>query len=105
MALLAHGKASDKNPLREETQTLVVNAHGALITLAAKVTPGQTLILRNPVTGEEQECRVVHIGNRLAEKTEVGIEFMQPAPKFWRIAFPPEDWTPRHPDARRRTSS
>ena len=25
---------------------------------------------------------------------------MHAAPLFWRVAFPPEDWTPRHPDAR-----
>jgi hypothetical protein len=24
--------------------------------------------------------------------TEVGIEFQQPAPDFWRVAFPPPDW-------------
>jgi hypothetical protein len=27
---------------------------------------------------------------------EVGIEFRHPAPGFWRIAFPPIDWTPKN---------
>jgi hypothetical protein len=33
-------------------------------------------------------------------KAEVGLEFSSPHPTFWRVAFPPEDWTPRHPEAR-----
>jgi len=28
-----------------------------------------------------------------------------PCPTFWRVAFPPEDWTPKHPDARAVTST
>jgi hypothetical protein len=34
---------------------------------------------------------------------EVGIEFLGPAPRLWRVAFPPEDWSPRSPEAKRRT--
>jgi hypothetical protein len=30
----------------------------------------------------------------------VGVEFMLPNPIFWHVAFPPKDWTPRHPDAK-----
>jgi hypothetical protein len=35
----------------------------------------------------------------------VGIEFDEPAPRFWRVAFPPEDWSPHSPEAKRRTVS
>jgi hypothetical protein len=28
------------------------------------------------------------------DKTEVGLEFSEPVPRFWRITFPPEDWNP-----------
>ena len=35
----------------EKTQTLVVNAHGALITLGAKVTAGQTLLIKQRFRG------------------------------------------------------
>ena len=31
-------------------------------------------------------------------KSEVGVEFLKPAPKFWRISFPPDDWTPKDPE-------
>jgi len=34
---------------------------------------------------------------------KVGVEFLLPNPTFWHVAFPPRDWTPRHPDAKSRT--
>ena len=80
--------------MSEETHTLVVNAQGALIALATRVQHGQTLVLKNRVSGEEQECRVVHMGEKQADKNEIGIEFSCPAPKFWHIDFPPADWKP-----------
>jgi len=79
----------------EGTRTLVVNAHGALIILTAKVAVDQTLLLKNALTGEEQECRVVFTETKEMRSREVGIEFRHPAPGFWRIAFPPIDWTPK----------
>ncbi len=76
------------------TSTAIVNAHGALILLGAKVSSGQLLAVKNPRTNEELACRVVFIGPSQLSKTEIGVEFLKPAPKFWRIDFPPEDWTP-----------
>jgi len=72
----------------------VVNAHGALIILTAKVAIRQTLLLKNALTGEEQECRVVFTQKKEMGSTEAGIEFRDPAPGFWHIAFPPIDWAP-----------
>jgi hypothetical protein len=77
---------------QEDTQTLVVNAHGALIGLTAKVTKGQLLRLKNQATKEEQLCKVMHIGQSVAGLTQIGVEFTTPSPNFWRIAFPPDDW-------------
>ena len=82
----------DGDPFEEQTQTLIVNAHGALIALAAKVQNGQMLRIRNQTTHEEQICKVVYLGETSGEKTQVGIEFTTGCPGFWRIAFPPEDW-------------
>ena len=77
---------------REDAQTLVVNAHGCLIALAAKVVKGQKLLLINWSTHEEQLCQVIYSSLASGGKTQVGIEFTTAAPNFWRIAFPPEDW-------------
>src|SRR3982075_1566298 len=74
---------------QEETQTLVVNAHGAMIALAAKVVKGQTLRVKNRATQEEQQCKVVYLGPASGGKAQVGVDFTSKAPDFWRIAFRP----------------
>jgi hypothetical protein len=77
----------------EDTHTLAISAHGALIPLSKPVGKGQRLELLNIGTGDRAECIVAHLGQRQGDRTEVGIEFVLPSPKFWRVAFPPKDWT------------
>jgi len=96
IAVIASGP--DKKMAREQTHTLVVNAHGALINLELPVRVGQVIILQNPETCEEQSCRVIRVNSIPGGKPEVGIEFLKPAPHFWRVAFPPEDWVPHSPE-------
>jgi len=88
------------NVASEETQTLIVNAHGALIQLALTVEVGQLLGIKNLQTMEQLVCRVVHLGPDQLGKREVGIEYEVPSPRFWRVTFPPADWTPRSPEAK-----
>jgi hypothetical protein len=76
----------------EETHTLIVNAHGALIALKSKVVKGQKLRLTNRATKAEQSCRVASLGPMSEGKAQVGVEFLKPCPDFWQISFPPEDW-------------
>ncbi len=83
----------------EETHTLVVNLHGALIVLEGKVVKDQKLRLTNRATKEEQMCRVAHVAPASAGKPQVGIEFLKPSPDFWRISFPPEDWVLPEPSS------
>ena len=33
-------------------------------------------------------------------RMQVGVDFMNPCPRFWRISFPPPDWTSQSPDAK-----
>jgi hypothetical protein len=65
-----------------------------MIRLAARVTRTQVVSIINPKTAEELPCVVTFLGQKDAGKMEVGIEFSEPSPLFWRIAFPPEDWDP-----------
>ncbi|HEX4545660.1 MAG TPA: PilZ domain-containing protein, partial [Candidatus Acidoferrum sp.] len=89
-----------KNVTSEDTRTLIVSAHGALIILGLSVETGQLLTLKHFKTQEQLVCRVIHLGPEQSGKREVGIEFEKPSPRFWRIAFPPADWSPRSVDAR-----
>jgi hypothetical protein len=93
-------KGPGANVASEETHTLIVNAHGALLQLALTVEVGQLLSIKNTRTMEELVCRVVYLGPEYTNKREVGVEFEVPAPRFWRIAFPLADWTPRSPEAK-----
>lgn len=92
LPIVVTGKNHRNEDFQEETKTLVVNAHGALIALAAPVAPGQQIALQNKATHESRACRVVHVGNANAGKIQLGIEFLQPSPTFWQIDFPPDDW-------------
>ena len=86
------GKTTGGESFEEEARTLVVNAHGALISLGAAVAAGQKINLANKATQKSMECRVVYLGTQQAGKTQMGIEFVKPSPAFWQIDFPPEDW-------------
>ena len=84
----------------EETQTRAISAHGALIPVSTKMCRGQRLTLSNIQTKAALECVVAHIEKSQTSQPQVGVEFMLPNPMFWQVAFPPQDWTPRHPDAK-----
>jgi hypothetical protein len=94
------GQAGAAAFFEEDTHTLAISAHGALIVVAAPVYRGQRFTLSNIPTNAALECVVVHVDKVPGEQTQVGVEFMLPNPTFWRVAFPPKDWTPRHPDAK-----
>ena len=94
------GKSAAGLPFEEETHTRAISAHGALILLSTQVWRGQRMNLSNVQTKAALECVVAHIDKRPSDRTQVGVEFTLPNPMFWHVAFPPKDWTPRHPDAK-----
>jgi|SRR6516225_1564619 hypothetical protein len=91
--VVVYRPAGEGPPFNEATQTLVVSAHGALIALKGLVAARQRLLVQNATSGEQQECRVVSIQNEMTGPCKVAVEFTCPAPKFWRVAYPPADWT------------
>jgi hypothetical protein len=100
VAVRIRGTDTQGNAFEEETATLAINAHGALILLQARLTSGAKVLMHHNGTKEEEECHVAFLGPVRAGKAEIGLEFSAPAPAFWRVTFPPEDWSPKHPDAR-----
>ncbi|HXW54560.1 MAG TPA: hypothetical protein VEJ67_02340 [Candidatus Cybelea sp.] len=87
----AAGKDSDGRTFRENSQTIVVNAHGGLLYLQKSVTLGAELTLSNPATEEDQDCRVVYLGEISDKGTRVGVEFLSPSPHFWGVDFVIQD--------------
>ena len=69
------GKAEGAQDFKEETFTLTVSAHGALIVLAAKVALGQTVRLTNLKNKDQHEATVAFLGPPYAGLATVGIQF------------------------------
>jgi hypothetical protein len=87
MKVEAKGRAHDGRKFRETCQTVVVNSHGGLLLLKHEIDNGEMLVLTNPETLEEQECRVVFLGDAGDRGQRVGVEFLTPAPRFWGLEF------------------
>jgi hypothetical protein len=88
----ATGKNTEGRKFRVKSQTIVINAHGGLIYLNEPLELGSELVLINPVTEEEQECRIVYLGDTSEKGTRVGVEFLSPSPHFWGVEFTQQDW-------------
>jgi len=86
------GECADGTQFEEQTQTINVSSHGAMVLLNGPIQTAQSLLLRHANTNDEVQAQVIYTGGRQAGKTQVGIEFQAPSPHFWRVAFPPDDW-------------
>ena len=98
--LRVSGKRPNGTAFVEHTKTLIVSAHGALLQLQEHVLQDQPLNVRNAVTGEEVVCKVVDLNPGGSGLAEIGVEFEQANPRFWRVSFPPTDWSARNPEAK-----
>ena len=87
MKVQAQGRAHDGKKFRETCETLVVSLHGGLLMLKHEVDNGELLVISNPETQEEMECRIVFLGDLCKQGQRVGIEFLTPSPHFWGMEF------------------
>jgi hypothetical protein len=68
----------------EETETRLVTDEGALLTLAAPVSPGQVVRLKNRLTRVEQQCRVLFVDPTPGDQPKLlGVEFLESPHNFW----------------------
>lgn len=95
----AQGMNADGRKFHESSHTIVVNAHGGLLLMRENVELGTEIVLVNPATEEEQECRVVYVGDSSDKGTRVGIEFLSPSPHFWGIEFGQQEWPTNSPSS------
>jgi hypothetical protein len=85
MRVQAQGRGQNGRKFRETCETVVVNVHGGLLLLKHEVNDGELLVLSNPETQEELECRIVYLGDAGDKGQRVGVEFLTPAPHFWGL--------------------
>lgn len=100
MRVQAQGRGHNGKKFRETCETVVVNGHGGLLLLKHEIDNGEMLVITNPETMEELECRVVYLGDLGDRGQRVGVEFLTPAPRFWGVEFveapPSEDSSAVH---------
>src|SRR2546429_9475006 len=68
------GKDTQGKDFEEFTETLAINAHGALVLLAARVTSAGAVHVLCNKTGEEQKCHVAVLGPGGGGKAEIWLE-------------------------------
>jgi hypothetical protein len=84
--VFVYGYGRHLEPFHEETTSLVVNSHGALLPLSNRVHMGQELLLTNSATQSEQPCRVVFLASKRSRGSKIGVAFTDEAPSFWSLS-------------------
>ena len=77
-----------------EVTTLSVNPAGAMLVCPKNLTAQTQFVLEHAATKQTIPCRVVSTAKQVPDGFHVPISFDAPAPNFWKIDFPPEDWKP-----------
>jgi TonB family protein len=77
------GRPDRIDVVAEETCTVIVFPHGAVIRLSATVEPGQLMMVANRKSHQNVLCRVVNVRKYSNAKGYAEIEFLQPAEGFW----------------------
>jgi hypothetical protein len=90
--VLVLAETRKREQVQEQAVTAVVNAHGGLFKLRMEVLVGQPIVVVNPLTNQEQSCRVVRVDELPSGGFGVAFAFDTPRPDFWPIATPPLDW-------------
>lgn len=78
---------SDSGRLSSDSVTIKVSAHGALLRLPWGVPIGRKLLLENPASRKTQAATVIFVEYVGGDEFDVGVEFTQPNPEFWSVAF------------------
>jgi hypothetical protein len=82
--VVIYGFAGKSGAFHEDTETVIVNPSGALVTLKTKLLVGDTVFLIHKSSGQEQEVRVVYLDAYSDRETRVGLAFKKPISDFWK---------------------
>jgi len=77
--------------VRDQAETEVVNAHGALLRLDTALPAGKQIELLEPRSNESKSARVVWSRRELGGVAQAGVELIMPSETFWGIYIPIED--------------
>jgi hypothetical protein len=90
----AAGKDSQGHEFVEQTNTVIVSGHGAMLVLKQEVADGQTLTLRRGASGDlrqEGQVRVVASLDGPEGSRAYCVAFVEPDFSLWDVHFPPKE--------------
>jgi hypothetical protein len=79
-----YGFTGRNGAFHEDTQTVMVNSSGGLVTLKTKLALGETAFLVHKSSHQEQEVRVAYLDRYSGSEFRVGLAFKQPISNFWQ---------------------
>jgi hypothetical protein len=79
-----YGFAGENGTFHEETETIMVNTSGGLVTLKTKLELGDNIFLVHRSSQQEQQVRVAYLDRYSDREWRVGLAFKQPIFNFWR---------------------
>jgi hypothetical protein len=82
--VVIYGFAGKSGAFHEDSETILVNSSGALVTLKARLALGDTVFLIHKSSRQEQEVRVAYLDAYSDRETRVGLAFRQPISDFWK---------------------
>jgi hypothetical protein len=82
--VVVYGFAGKRGAFHEETETVTVNASGALVIVKTKLELGETVFLIHKASRAEQEVRVAYVDRYSDNETRIGLAFKQPINDFWK---------------------
>jgi len=82
--VVVYGFAGKGGAFHEDTETIMVNASGALVILKAKLQVGDMVFVIHKASRAEQEVRVVYVDRYSDNESRIGITFKTPVPDFWK---------------------
>ena len=82
--VVVYGFAAKSGAFHEETETVTINASGALVIVKTKLELGETVFLIHKSSRAEQEVRVAYVDRYSDNETRVGLAFKRPVTDFWK---------------------
>src|SRR5216684_3469162 len=80
--VVVYGFEGKSGAFHEDTETIMVNASGALVILKAKLQVGDMVFVIHKASRAEQEVRVVYVDRYSDNESRIGITFKTPVPDF-----------------------
>ena len=75
--------------VKEQAETEVVNAHGAVLRLKTRYPVSPELILRNPHTGQSAPATAVWRASKAGVTVRLAVGLKTPTETLWGVSIPP----------------